>query len=99
MQSFEVEHRPVYGSNEKDEFICSCGWSGPTLDVARHFERAQHDAGRRIVTFLDLIDDDSRSDFWDKLNALEGRDGYLSPQQFVAAMRNVGFKTRRPPEV
>lgn len=95
MQSSDVAHRPVYGSNEKDEFICSCGWSGPTLDVQYHFERAQHEAGARILTFLDLIDDETRSDFWDTLNQLEGREGYLSPEQFVAAMRNVGFKTRR----
>jgi hypothetical protein len=95
MQSSDIEHRPVYGSTEKDEFICSCGWSGPTLDVQNHFERAQHEAGARIVTFLDLIDDETRSDFWDTLNAFEGREGYLSPLQFVAAMRNVGFKSRR----
>jgi hypothetical protein len=96
VNNFDVQHRPVYGSNEKDEFICACGWSGPTLDVAGHFDRVAHEAGARILKFLDLIDDDTRSDFWDTLNGLEGREGYLSPSQFVASMRNVGFKSQRP---
>jgi|HubBroStandDraft_2_1064218.scaffolds.fasta_scaffold318213_2 hypothetical protein len=90
----DVEHRPVYGSKETDEFICSCGWRGPTFAVAAHQESVARQARADIEAFAALVEDECSTGDWECLDGLEGRPGYLSPLQFAIALRNQGFKRK-----
>jgi hypothetical protein len=89
---FDVEHRPVYGSNETDEFICSCGWRGPTLAVVEHYDNVAREARAAVEAFVTLVEDECAGDDWKALDNLEAEDGYLSPLQFVVAVRNERFE-------
>ncbi|MGA8535492.1 MAG: hypothetical protein WB615_15395 [Candidatus Tumulicola sp.] len=84
----DVEHKPVYGSKEKDEFICSCGWSGPVYEATVHYDGVTAEARATIAKFVLLVDDERVAEDWDALKRLEGAPGYLSPVEFVVTMRN-----------
>ena len=86
-----VEHRPVYGSKEADEIICSCGWRGPAFGVAEHYEKVARDAGDRLANFVTLMENECAGDEWEILDRLEAKAGYLSPVQFLIALRNLRF--------
>ena len=87
-----IDHRPVYGSSEKDEFICSCGWSGATAELPAHYEEAAESAWSAIEAFAALLEENDAGANWAALQDLEDEPAYLSPEQFVAAMRNQGLK-------
>lgn len=86
--SFSVEHRPVYGSNEVDEIICSCGWRGPAFSLPEHCERIAQEAAQTLAGFIALMETECAGDDWNVLDALEGRRGFLTPVQFLITMRN-----------
>lgn len=87
-----VEHRPVYGSKESDEFICSCGWRGPAFAVAEHSENIAGEARATIERFGMLVETECGDDDWKRLDDLAGEAAFLSPLQFVIALRNQGFE-------
>lgn len=87
----DVEHKPVYGSKESDELICSCGWSGPAFALAEHYEKVARAARNDLENFVTLMDAECAGDEWKGLDALEGTSGFLSPRQFLIAVRNQGF--------
>jgi hypothetical protein len=93
---FDVEHRPVYGSKEADEFICSCGWRGPAFEVTDHYENVANEARASVEKFVTLVEDECAGDDWKVLDRFEAEAGYLSPHQFVIAVRNQGFKRKDP---
>ncbi len=88
-----VEHRAVYGSKEVDEIICSCGWRGPAFGVAEHYEKAARDAGESLAKFVTLMENECAGDEWEILDRLEDKAGYLSPVQFLVAVRNLRFRS------
>ncbi len=90
----DVEHRPVYGSKESDEFICSCGWRGPTFEVLQHNEQIASEARLRLAKFVTLVEEECAGDDWRALDALEASAGFLSPIQFVIAVRNQGLNRK-----
>jgi hypothetical protein len=87
----DVEHRPLYGSKEADEIICSCGWRGPAFGLPEHYERVARDAAESLNVFLKLVENECAGDDWALLDKLEDKPGYLSPLQFLIAVRNRGF--------
>jgi hypothetical protein len=87
----DVEHRPVYGSNEVDEIICSCGWRGPAFALPEHYEAVARDARESLENFVALMEAESVENDWENLDRLEAKPGYLSPVQFLIAVRNRGF--------
>jgi len=89
-----VEHRPLYGSKEVDEIICSCGWRGPAFGVPEHYESVARDARKSLEKFVTLMETESVVSDWEILDRLEARAGYLSPAQFLIAMRNQGFERK-----
>jgi hypothetical protein len=90
----DVEHRPVYGSKESDEFICSCDWRGPAFEVAEHYENIASDARAKLERFGMLVENECGDDDWQTLDKLETSADFLSPVQFVIALRNQGFKRK-----
>lgn len=87
----DVEHRPVYGSNEVDEIICSCGWRGPAFALPEHYEAVARDARESLEKFVALMEAEAVENDWENLDGLEAKPGYLSPLQFLIAARNRGF--------
>ena len=87
----DVEHRPVYGSNEVDEIICSCGWRGPAFALPDHHEAAAREALATLAAFCDLIETERIENDWAALDRLEAQAGYLTPLQFLIAVRNRGL--------
>lgn len=90
----DVEHRPMYGSKETDEFICSCGWRGPAFEVTEHYENIAAEARAQLERFGMLVEEECRGDDWTALDKLEEAAAFLSPLQFVIALRNQGFKRK-----
>ncbi|HEY1654111.1 MAG TPA: hypothetical protein VGF86_03250 [Candidatus Tumulicola sp.] len=86
----DVEHRPLYGSSEKDEILCSCGWRGPTYQIPHHFEDVAAQSKARLERFVALVEEEAGED-WEALAQLEARPHYLTPAQFALAMRAFGF--------
>ncbi len=86
----DIEHRPVYGSNEKDEILCSCGWGGPAYEITHHFEDVAARSKARLERFVALVEEEAGED-WSALAQLETRPQYLTPAQFAVAMRGFGF--------
>jgi hypothetical protein len=78
----------VYGSTEKDEYLCSCGWRGTTLQLREHYETAAKESGRRIEAFVRLLDEHSVTDSWDHVASLEADPAYLSPGELRCALAN-----------
>jgi hypothetical protein len=90
----DVAHRPVYGSSEIDEIICSCGWHGPTFALPEHYEKVARDARESLESFVAFMEIESIENDWGTLDGLEAKAGYLSPAQFLIAVRNQGFTSR-----
>lgn len=91
-----IDHRPVYGSTEKDEFICSCGWTGATSELPAHYEQAAELGWKAIEAFAMLLEQKAVDNRWEELRDLEDEPAYLSPDQFLAAMRNQRLKHPQP---
>jgi|SRR5581483_4696614 len=89
-----IEHRPVYGSNEVDEIICSCGWRGPAFALPEHCERVGREASGVLAEFVALMENDCAGEDWSVLDALEDRPGFLTPIQFLIAIRNQSFLSK-----
>ncbi len=83
-----VEHRPVYGSNEIDELICSCGWRGPAFSISAHCEEVARKATEVLAEFVAFMESECSGDDWNVLDSLEDRAGFLTPMQFLVAIRN-----------
>jgi len=86
----------MYGSKESDEFICSCGWRGPTLEVVEHYERVASEARAKLERFGILVETECGGHDWETLDHLKSAADFLSPIQFVIALRNQGFKRNEP---
>src|SRR5215469_12924129 len=86
-----VEHRPVYGSNEVDEIICSCDWRGRAFDLPDHYERVGREAAGILAQFVSFMEDECVGDDWSALDSLDDRAGFLTPIQLLIAMRNRTF--------
>ncbi|MGB8520576.1 MAG: hypothetical protein WCD38_10495 [Candidatus Tumulicola sp.] len=93
-----VEHRPVYGSNEIDELICSCGWRGPAFSIPAHCEEVARKATEVLAEFVALMETDCAGDDWNVLDSLEGRPGFLTPMQFLVAVRNRALNSAANPK-
>lgn len=93
----DIEHRLLYGSSEKDEILCSCGWGGPTYQISHHFEEVAAQSKARLERFVSLVEEEAGED-WEALAQLESRPQYLTPVQFAVAMRGFGFSREAPSE-
>lgn len=94
--AISVEHRPVYGSNEIDELICSCGWRGPAFSIPQHCEDVARTATVVLAEFVSLMENECAGDDWHVLDSLEGHAGFLTPAQFLIATRNQAFLNATP---